>query len=285
MHVDNTDKNKQFYDNLYAQTDVAALVTRVRNLDSFIADAVITDTSWHGLYYGNLHTRLKGLRVLELGAGDGLNALVMAALGAHVVAVDISEVTPVIIQKAARELGLEDRIEGHAGDFLAMEYPAASFDLVVGKAFLHHLDHATEERFMRATARVLKPGGEARFFEPATNSPLLDALRYMIPVPGRPSSFDKAAFQKWKDADPHPDRDNSSAHYRETAGTQFKTVETVCIGGLERFHRIFPIPQWERPFRRLAFRLEKALPSGVNEFFARSQVIICAQPVPASNVR
>ncbi len=274
-----TVKNKQHYDALYAKVDVGKLVKRVRNLKQFLADAVATDTSWHGLYQGGLQNRLASLRVLELGAGDGLNALVMAALGAEVMAVDISEATPVIIREAASELGLDRRVGGYAGDFLSMSnFPPGSFDLVVGKAFLHHLDHATESLFLHKSAELLRPTGEARFVEPAVNSAVLDILRYLIPVPGRPSLLSRSAFRAWKRADPHPVRDNGSAHFREAAGKEFDRVEIVCFGCIERFERLLPGGNLCRSFRRLAFRLESALPQRCNELLARTQLIVCREP-------
>jgi 2-polyprenyl-3-methyl-5-hydroxy-6-metoxy-1,4-benzoquinol methylase len=280
--MDTTSKNKRHYDSLYSTVDVRTLIHRIRNLDAFLTDAIATDTSWHGLYYGGLRERLPGLRVLELGAGDGLNALAMAALGADVVAVDIAERTPWIVQEAACKLGLAGRIAAYAGDFLTMTgFQPRTFDLVVGKAFLHHLDHATEARFWHKAATVLKPSGEARFCEPATNSATLDALRYLVPVPGRPSSLHKAAFQAWKAADPHPVRDNSSAHFRQAAGKEFGRIEIQCIGCIERLHRLLPEGKWNRRYRRFAFSLEEVLPERWNELLARSQVIVCREPRPA----
>jgi ubiquinone/menaquinone biosynthesis C-methylase UbiE len=278
MIENNTIRNKLHYDHTYAGVDVESIINRVRNVQPFLADATKTDTSWYGLYYGNLQSRLKGRRVLELGAGDGLNALVMAALGAHVTAIDISEVTPNIVASVCREVTLEGSISALAGDFLAMNgFDDNSFDLVVGKAFLHHLDHETEAHFLNKIARLLKPEGEARFFEPAVNSALLDALRWMIPVPGRPSSF-SPAFQEWKANDPHPIRDNSSLHYAKAVLNAFENVEILCIGSLERLHRLLPRGPFNRKFRRAMFRAERRLPSLVGAKLARSQVVIGRVP-------
>jgi 2-polyprenyl-3-methyl-5-hydroxy-6-metoxy-1,4-benzoquinol methylase len=273
------EKNKQFYDNLYGQVDIRSLVDKVRDLDRFLSDAIKTDTSWHGLYFGGWREKLKGRKVLELGAGDGLNALVMAALGADVVAVDLSESTPLILREAAGQLGLLGRVSAFAGNFLEMtDFGPNTFDFVVGKAVLHHLDYATEADFLRKTAAVLKRTGEARFFEPATNSAFLDQLRYVMPVPGRPSLLARNAFRAWKEADPHPIRSNSSAHFRKAASKDFASVEVGCIGCIERLHRLLPKGSFNRSFRRSAFRLEKLLPRGLNDLLARSQVIICREP-------
>jgi len=126
---------------------------------------------------GSFRDHLSSARILELGAGDGLNSLCMAALGAEVVAVDISTVTPTIVDSIARELGLQSRIKALAGDFQEMSFELASFDFVVGKAFLHHLEHDMEERYVKKAAKLLRNNGECRFAEPATNSQALDKLR------------------------------------------------------------------------------------------------------------
>jgi SAM-dependent methyltransferase len=277
--MDVTGRNKEHFDALYAKADVRSLVDRIRNLDHFLSDATATDASWHGLYFGGLRGKLSGLRVLELGPGDGLNALAMAALGAEVVAIDVSEWTPVLLREASSELGLLGRVCAHAGDFLAMgDFLPCTFDLVVGKWFLHHLDHVTEASYLRKTASLLKPAGEARFFEPATNCPVLERLGYLMPVPERPSLLNRSAFRAWREADRHPDRDNSSAHFREAARKEFGRVEIVCTGCLERFHRLLPKGKLKRAYKRSALRRERLLPTCCAELFARAQLIICKEP-------
>jgi SAM-dependent methyltransferase len=52
--------------------------------------------------------------------------------------------------------------------------PAASFDLVVGKWVLHHVDVAAAAREVH---RLLRPGGRAVFFENQDRNPLLRLAR------------------------------------------------------------------------------------------------------------
>jgi SAM-dependent methyltransferase len=270
----NLDVNKQHYDHTYDEVDVSAIVAKVRNVERFLDDATVTDATWVAMYQGDFRSRLRGARVLELGAGDGLNALVMAALGARVVALDISEVTPRIIADAAGRLGLSGDISALAGDFADMHFPRDSFDFVVGKAFLHHLTHEVEDRYLRNSAAVLRPTGEARFMEPAINSRMLDAMRWMVPVPGRPSRLNARAWARYKAQDPHPDRDNSSRHYRVAGLKYFEDVTTIPLGGLERFYRLLPRGDFNRAFRRVAFRAERMLPAAVQSKIAQGQLII-----------
>jgi SAM-dependent methyltransferase len=274
----NLDVNKRHFDGTYGGVDVAALVAKVRDVDRFLDDASVTDATWVALYHGGFRHRLRGARVLELGAGNGLNALVMAALGAHVVATDISEVTPRLIIEAAERAGLSDRVEALAGDFATMDLAAESFDFVVGKAFLHHLTHEVEELYLRQAVRVLRATGEARFTEPAVNSRLLDELRWIVPVPGRPSRLARAAFARYKAADPHPDRDNSSRHFHAVGARYFTHVETVPLGALERLHRLLPNGDFNRAFRRAAFRAERMLPQAAQVTLAAGQLVVMRGP-------
>ena len=276
--VANLDVNKQHYDHSYSDVDVSAIVAKVRDVDRFLDDATVTDATWVALYQGDFRARLRGADVLELGAGNGLNALVMAALGARVVAVDISEVTPRIIADAAGRLGLTGSITALAGDFADMHFPRDSFDFVVGKAFLHHLTHEVEDRYLRNTAAVLRATGEARFTEPAINSRVLDAMRWMVPVPGRPSRLNARAWARYKAEDPHPDRDNSSQHYRDAGLRYFEDVRTIPLGGLHRLYRLLPKGEFNRAFRRAAFRAERLLPAPVQSKIAEGQVVIMRRP-------
>ena len=56
------------------------------------------------------------------------------------------------------------------------------FDVVVGKAVLHHLDVA---RAAPELHRVLRPGGRAAFAEPLGTNPVIAFARDHIPYPGR----------------------------------------------------------------------------------------------------
>ena len=99
---------------------------------------------------------------------------------------------------------------------------------------------------MKKIVASLKPDGGARFVEPAVNNLILDKLRWMIPVPGRPSSLNIKKFKEWQINDPHPIRDNSGKHYKVLGHTNFKEVRIQSLGSIERFHRLFPNAKWNR---------------------------------------
>ncbi len=273
----NKQRNAEHYNAAYRKVDPGALVSKIRRLDGWLDDAVRTDTSWHGIYHDGFAGRLSGKRVLEVGCGDGLNALVMAALGAEVVANDIASESARIVNEAASALKMRN-IVAVSGDFQEIPFAPREFDLVIGKAFLHHLTHDVEDAYLRKVATILNAGGEARFFEPATNSLVLDRIRWLVPVPGRPSVLQKHAFAAWAAADPHPDRDNSSDHFESVGHRYFEDVRIVCIGSIERLCRLMPEGAWRRGYRRWAHRMETKLPSAVRTKAARAQLVVYRAP-------
>lgn len=270
--------NREHYDRLYSGANIDALVDKVRNVAAFLEVSIKTDTSWHGLYQDGFADRIKNKRVFEIGCGNGLNALVMAALGAEVVANDISQESERILKQAVARLGFIN-VEAVSGNFADLHFPFDSFDFVVGKALLHHLTHDLEAQYLKKLALMLKVDGEARFFEPATNSLFLDKLRWMVPVPGRPSILNKEQFAKWKQGDAHPERDNSSTHFRDIGRSLFKEVEITPLGSIERFCRLLPNGNFKRRFRRWAHRAELKLPMPFRRVTARSQLIVYRQRI------
>jgi SAM-dependent methyltransferase len=114
--------------------------------------------------------------VLELGCGAGDLSLELLRRGAKLTAVDIS---PGMVDLA--------RSRAPAGRFLVAEaertgLPDESFDLVVGKWVLHHVDVAAAAAELR---RVLRPGGRAAFFENQDRNPVLRVARRRLWGTGR----------------------------------------------------------------------------------------------------
>lgn len=267
--------NTRHYTGLYSSLDEDLLVQRASD-PSFLEKAIHTHTSWFGLYRDRFAQRIAGARVLELGFGDGLNALIMARLGAKVTAIEIASPAVRALQSTADRLGYN--VSALHGDFLTIgDLPR--FDFIVGKAFLHHLDHATEREFLRRTAALLTPSGEARFQEPAVNSAALDTLRWMVPVPGRPSILNRQAFRLWKERDPHPERDQSSLHYQKAGLEFFQDVRVLPFGALERFRRLIRRRSWSESYAAWALRTESAiLPAALARTLARSHTIVLSRP-------
>lgn len=274
----NQEKNKEHYEKVYANYSLHNILYWLNNLEDYFRFATTTETSWFAMYQKDFRNRIKGKKVLEMGCGDCNNAAIMAALGADVFANDIASSSGEIVRKLNENFDFKYPIKFIEGDFLNNELAARSFDFIIGKAFLHHLTLPVESMFLKETARLLKKDGEARFFEPAINSRLLDELRWHVPVGGRPSKFNKTAFQKWKEEDPHPDRSLNSEHFKTAGKEFFKETEIILIGTLERFRRVIRYPKFNKRYTKWALRNEKFLPDIVNIPLARSQLIIYRNP-------
>ena len=279
----NQEKNKVHYDKLYANYNIKNILHWVNNLDAFLDSATTTETSWFALYQKNFKEKIKGKRVLEMGCGDCVNAAIMAALGAEVYANDIADSSGKIVEALNEAYKFQIPISFVGGDFLENNLDSGSFDFVVGKAFLHHLELPVEEKFLRETARLLKEDGEARFFEPAVNSKLFDELRWYIPVGKRPSKFQKEAFRKWKENDPHPDRSFSSFHFENAGKKFFHKVEIYPVGTLERFSRFYKWGEKKNKYKKWALKAETKLPRFINKPLTRSQLIIYRKPLTSTS--
>ncbi len=98
-------------------------------------------------------------QVLEVGAGTGFFLINLALAGcvegAQLHATDLSEGMLEVCRRNGTEHGLD--IATRQGDAESLPYEDASFDLVIGHAFIHHLP--VPGAALQEMARVLKPGG------------------------------------------------------------------------------------------------------------------------------
>jgi 2-polyprenyl-3-methyl-5-hydroxy-6-metoxy-1,4-benzoquinol methylase len=116
--------------------------------------------------------------ILDFGCGAGWLSVQLASLGNHVVGIDISEMLVRHARELAASSNLADRTEFHemAGEHL--DFPADSFDIVVGSAILHHTDlPVTLDRIKH----VLKKDGTAIFMEPLNQNLFLQIWRKVTP--------------------------------------------------------------------------------------------------------
>ena len=94
---------------------------------------------------------------LDLGCGEGGDAVWLARQGWRVRAVDVSATALARAAAHAATAGLADRIAFEQHD-LAATFPAGTFDLVSAQ-YLHSPVDFPRERVLRAAARAVAPGG------------------------------------------------------------------------------------------------------------------------------
>jgi SAM-dependent methyltransferase len=96
-------------------------------------------------------------RALDLGCGEGGDAVWLAERGWSVVAVDISDTALGRSREAAVSRGVDDRIELVQMD-LSDDFPDGSFDLVSAQ-FLHSTVYLDRKKALTNALAALRPGG------------------------------------------------------------------------------------------------------------------------------
>jgi SAM-dependent methyltransferase len=96
-------------------------------------------------------------RALDLGCGEGADAVWLAERGWNVVAVDISDTALGRASEAAESRGVADRIEFVQLD-LSDGFPDGTFDLISSQ-FLHSTVYLDRQKALANAAAALRPGG------------------------------------------------------------------------------------------------------------------------------
>ena len=110
---------------------------------------------------------LEGMRVLDFACGSGLTSAWLADRGATVTAIDLSPASVARGAEFCAEAGAE--VAFVAGP-LETQAQLGTFDRIVGRFALHHVDVATVGPLLAAH---LRPGGKASFLETMDTNPVL----------------------------------------------------------------------------------------------------------------
>ncbi len=125
---------------------------------------------------------VRGKRILELGCGDGGNAILLALKGATVTGIDISPRAVEVAGGRARLHGVADRVEFRALPLEAyIETAGGKFDIICGFAVLHHLCPVLDP-VMEGLGRLAHDRTFFLFAEPVTLWPWLRRLRMALPL-------------------------------------------------------------------------------------------------------
>lgn len=119
--------------------------------------------------------RLTPGRALDLGCGEGADAVWLAGHGWTVLAADVSGVA---LQRAAEQAarsGVSDRIVFARHD-LGCSFPDGSFDLVSAQ-FLHSTHDMDRPAILRAAAAAVAPGGSLLIVDHAAAPPWATRMR------------------------------------------------------------------------------------------------------------
>jgi SAM-dependent methyltransferase len=123
---------------------------------------------------------LAGRQVLEYGCGMGHYTVLLAKTGAWVTSFDLSDASVAFTRKRLAAHGLHDRVRTAVAAAEDLPFRSEQFDVVFGRAILHHIDPSLGPRELH---RVLRRGGRAAFAEPLGMNPVLNFVREHVPYP------------------------------------------------------------------------------------------------------
>jgi len=172
------DREAEHFNRHYAD-EAAQGIAPLTDFDKLRYADPSADTIFPREYFYHLLAPIQGKNVLEIAAGNGIDASLCAHNGANVHAYDLSKKSIDMVNQRARVNGVADRVRTQITGNFNDAFPGQTFDAILGYAALHHLpdlDTLCQQVYDR-----LKPGGVAVFAEPVVNSKALNRLRRLVP--------------------------------------------------------------------------------------------------------
>jgi SAM-dependent methyltransferase len=142
------------------------------------------DRVWSGrvnVQFADVVAALTPGRALDLGCGEGADAVWLAERGWDVVAVDISETALGRAREAASARGVGDRIEFVRLD-LSDGFPDGMFDLVSSQ-FLHSTVRLDRTTILAKAAQAIRPGGLLVIVDHGSAPPWVSKLDHVHEFP------------------------------------------------------------------------------------------------------
>lgn len=159
-----------------------------------------------------------GEAVLDIGVGPGMLASEMAAIGAKVVGVDVSDA---MLALARRRFAFDGvAVELVVGDCTALPFADGSFDVVVAIQVLEYVDDVGAA--LREAARILRRGGRLLIVDTD-----IDSRVWHAQDPARASRI----LTVWDDHAPHPHLPRDLPSLLEAAGLTLDEQRSLTLAG------------------------------------------------------
>ncbi|HEY0934455.1 MAG TPA: class I SAM-dependent methyltransferase [Trebonia sp.] len=141
-------------------------------------------------------------RVLELGCGNGRNAVHLARLGCTVDAVDFSDQAVSWARERASQAGVQ--VAFQCCSVFDAQFAAGSYDLVYDSGCFHHLPPRRRQDYVGLVARALRPGGRYGLvcFRPEGGSGYTDEQVYQRGSLGGGLGYSEQALRSLWDTPP-----------------------------------------------------------------------------------
>lgn len=186
---------------------------------------------------------LQGRSILDIGCGRGEMAIWLAKQGAKVSGIDLG---PALVDFAQRIAQLNQvDLDLAVGSVADLPYENDSYDIVVGKAILHHLDDELAMQSVSEAHRVLRKGGNLILFEPIEDSALFDLAQNLVPR-GKPGTKDHRPSilqrESWSEYVAHLDDHAMTSQQFRDYGSKFSRVSFSFSGLTVRLGSVLRIP-------------------------------------------
>lgn len=162
-------------------------------------------------------------RALDIGSGEGADAIRLALLGWQVEAVELSGVGAAKIRQFVREAGVEVTV--HHADILEFE-SARGFDLIVCNGVLHYIDDkaAACGRMQDMT----NPGGVNALSLWSTFSPVPEPHRVVPTFPDDEDGVVVGAYRTWRKDLLYLERDKPETSHGDMAGHGHSYIKIIA---------------------------------------------------------
>lgn len=132
-------------------------------------------------YSLNLLGDLCGKRILDVGCGEGEDAVLLAKLGAKVTGFDVSPGAIAVAKRRAEIDGVSDRVSFICAPLGEAQLPKAAFDVIWFDNILHHV-LGELHLVMRKILVSARPGADLICIEPVNLNQTLRKIRFLVPV-------------------------------------------------------------------------------------------------------
>jgi len=169
----------EFFDNVAATTATQVLPIDPLALRRYSASDLHRRFSKEFRFW--LMGPLQDKRILDVGCGDGMNAVMMAMMGARVTGIDISSKAIEVAQRRAELNNVADRVQFICSPIETVPLADQSFDIIWGDGILHHvLDDL--EPILQHLRPSLKSDGCFLYAEPVNLCQSLRKMRKIVPL-------------------------------------------------------------------------------------------------------
>ena len=128
--------------------------------------------------YLNTAKNITNKKVLDFGCGYGKDFDDLLSKDNELTGIDISELYIKHCTNYCKDNFKVKKFQFFVMDAHDLKFPDETFDLIIGRGILHHLDFNIA---LKEVNRVLKKGGAAYFQEPLGSNPILKFFRFITP--------------------------------------------------------------------------------------------------------